>query len=72
MPIKRLRPNPPERMFIGHIDPSRWVLLNDRERAGEAERIRQQLSHRDIRAAIIYNNGVTAISIMEGELRFIE
>lgn len=61
-----------KRIFIGYLDSSRWLLLNDKQRRAEASAIRERLVNRQVYTAFIYNGDLLAISILEGQLRFAE
>lgn len=61
-----------KRVFVGEVDPSRWDVLNERERKIEAENIRDRLGHRDIKTGLIYRSGIMVINITEGQVRYIE
>lgn len=61
-----------KRIFIGHLDSASWAKLDDKQRRDEADAIREKLSHRQVSTGFIYNNDVLAVSIMEGQLRFVE
>lgn len=61
-----------KRIFVGYLDSSRWLLLNDKQRRAEANAIRERLANRQVFTAFVYNNDLLAISILEGQLRFTE
>ena len=72
MLIKASLGGDPPSLLVGEIDSSRWVMLNPQEKRAEVGLLLSSLRSRDLESALIYREGVLAIHIVGGQVRFIE
>ncbi|MBI5493539.1 MAG: hypothetical protein HY904_00845 [Deltaproteobacteria bacterium] len=67
-----LSAGPGPRVFIGRVDPGRWLTLSRSDRMAEARRLADRLDNRGIRHAFVSREATVAVRLEDGRIMQVE